>query len=249
MMMNTKVKPLDDVRVRRAIQHLWNRAAWKASLGGVVGEQFAPAPIELLGEDYKPAVYEYDLAKAKALLAEAGYPNGGFKITHYYLEGDTHKKAMAELLQDELRQVGIQMDIRSVIVARMFEMIRRLRQDEESRQPDRHDHASSRPPASSTCTTISTGTSTRRRGSTAATSCTTTIRRSTRLLAQAAAALDDAEARPLYRKVADLVMRDAPTIMIERLVGKMYTRKNIEGFYFNLKMYPATVVFYDIRKK
>ena len=47
MMMNTKVKPLDDVRVRRAIQHLWNRAAWKASLGGVVGEQLAPAPLEL----------------------------------------------------------------------------------------------------------------------------------------------------------------------------------------------------------
>ena len=68
-------------------------------------------------------------------------------------------------------------------------------------------------------------------------------------LAQAAAALDDARARPHYRKVADLVGRDAPTIMIERLVGKMYTRKNIDGFYFNLKMYPATVVFYDIRKK
>ena len=46
MMMNTKVKPLDDVRVRRAIQHAWNRAAWKASLGGVVGEQLAPAPLE-----------------------------------------------------------------------------------------------------------------------------------------------------------------------------------------------------------
>lgn len=37
--------------------------------------------------------------------------------------------------------------------------------------------------------------------------------------------------------------------MIERLVGNMYTRKNIEGFYFNLKMYPTTVVFYDIRKR
>jgi hypothetical protein len=49
--------------------------------------------------------------------------------------------------------------------------------------------------------------------------------------------------------VADLVIKDAPTIMVERLVGKMYTRKNIDGFYFNLKMYPATVVFYDIRKR
>jgi hypothetical protein len=29
----------------------------------------------------------------------------------------------------------------------------------------------------------------------------------------------------------------------------MYTRKNIEGFYFSLKMYPTTVTFYDIRKR
>jgi peptide/nickel transport system substrate-binding protein len=248
MMMNTKVKPLDDVRVRRAIQHLWNRAAWKASLGGVVGEQYAPAPIELMGEDYKPVVYEYDVAKAKALLAEAGYPNGGFKITHYYLEGDTHKKAMGELLQDELRQVGIQMDIRSLIVARMFEMTKDFGKTKNpasqidmitlftpARIFDLHNyldwHFNSKaweygrnfmyydnPEVDAA-------------------------------LAQAAAALDDAKARPYYRKVADLVMRDAPTIMIERLVGKMYTRKNIEGFYFNLKMYPTTVVFYDIRKK
>jgi peptide/nickel transport system substrate-binding protein len=248
MMMNTKVKPLDDVRVRRAIQHLWNRTAWKASLGGVVGEQLAPAPIELLGEDYKPVVYEYDVAKAKALLAEAGYPNGGFKITHYYLEGDTHKKAMGELLQDELRQVGIQMDIRSVIVARMFEMTKDFGKTKNpasqidmitlftpARIFDLHNyldwHFNSKaweygrnfmyydnPEVDAA-------------------------------LAQAAAALDDGRARPHYRKVADLVGRDAPTIMIERLVGKMYTRKNIDGFYFNLKMYPTTVVFYDIRKK
>ena len=33
------------------------------------------------------------------------------------------------------------------------------------------------------------------------------------------------------------------------MVGKMYTRKNIEGFYFNLKMYSGTTTFYDIRKK
>jgi peptide/nickel transport system substrate-binding protein len=140
MMMNTKVKPLDDLRVRRAIQHLWNRAAWKASLGGVVGEQQAPAPLELLGEDYQPVTYEYDPAKAKALLAEAGYPNGGFKITHYYLEGDTHKKSMGELLQEELRKVGIQMEIRSLIAARMFEMVRDFAEDEESGQRHRDDH-------------------------------------------------------------------------------------------------------------
>jgi len=248
MMMNTKVKPLDDVRVRRAIQHAWNRAAWKASLGGVVGEQLAPAPIELLGEDYKPVTFDYDLAKAKQLLAEAGFPNGGFKITHYFLEGDTHKKSMGELLQAELRTLGIQMDIRSLIVARMFEMVR--------------DFGKTRNPASA-IDMITIFTPARifdphnyldwhfnsKAWEYGRNFMYYENPEVDRLLAQAAATLDDAQARPLYRQVADLVMKDAPTIMIERLVGKMYTRKNIDGFYFNLKMYPATVVFYDIRKR
>lgn len=248
MMMNTKVKPLDDVRVRRAIQHAWSRAAWKASLGGVVGEQLAPAPIELLGEDYKPVTYDYDLTKAKQLLTEAGYPNGGFKITHYYLEGDTHKKAMGELLQEELRKLGIQMEIRSLIVARMFEMVREF--------------GKTKNPASA-IDMITIFTPARifdlnnyldwhfnsRAWEYGRNFMYYENPEVDRLLAQAAAALDDAQARPLYRQVADIVMKDAPTLMIERLVGKMYTRKNIEGFYFNLKMYPATVVFYDIRKR
>jgi peptide/nickel transport system substrate-binding protein len=248
MMMNTKVKPLDDVRVRRAIQHAWSRAAWKASLGGVVGEQLAPAPLEVLGEDYKAVTYDYDLAKAKQLLTEAGYPNGGFKITHYYLEGDTHKKSMGELLQAELRTLGIQMEIRSLIVARMFEMVR--------------DFGKTKNPASAidmiTIFTPARIFDAHNYLDWHFNSKAWEYGRNfmyyenpevDRLLAQAAAALDDDKARPLYRQVSDIVMKDAPTIMIERLVGKMYTRKNIEGFYFNLKMYPTTVVFYDIRKR
>ena len=70
-----------------------------------------------------------------------------------------------------------------------------------------------------------------------------------RLLAQAAAALDEEQARPLYRQISDIVMKDAGALVVERMVGKMYTRKNIEGFYFNLKMYSGTTTFYDIRKR
>ena len=44
MMMNTKVKPLDDVRVRRAIQHAWNRAAWKASSAAWSASSSPPRP-------------------------------------------------------------------------------------------------------------------------------------------------------------------------------------------------------------
>ena len=155
---------------------------------------------------------------------------------------------MGELLQAELRTLGIQMEIRSLIVARMFEMVR--------------DYGKTKNPASAidmiTIFTPARIFDAHNYLDWHFNSKAWEYGRNfmyyenpdvDRLLTQAAAALDDEKARPIYRQVADLVMKDAPTIMIERLVGKMYTRKNIEGFYFNLKMYPTTVVFYDIRKR
>ncbi len=247
LMMNTKVKPLNDVRVRQAIQHAWNRKAWKAVSGGIVGEQLAPAPIELLGEDYKPITYDYDLDAAKKLLAEAGYPRGGFKITFTNFEGDSTKKAMAELLQSELRKLGIDVEYRSQIAARIFEEERDFGKTGNpasaidliviftpARIFDPHNYLDwhfnskaweygrnymfySNPEVD-------------------------------RLLAQAAGLVDEGQARTIYRHVSDIVMKDAAAIMVERMVGKMYTRKNIEGFHFNLRMYSATTNFYDIRK-
>jgi peptide/nickel transport system substrate-binding protein len=249
MMMNTKLKPLDDVRVRQAISHAWNRQAWaEANPDAAIGEQIAPAPLEVLGEDYKPAVvYDYDLDKAKQLLAQAGYPNGGFGFTHYYLAGDDEKKRMGELLAQDLNKLGIQMDVRSFTAARMFEMVK--------------DFGETQNPASAIgMTTIFTparffdghnwldwhfNSEAWKYGRNFMYYSNPEV---DKLLAQAAAVRTDEEARPLYRQISDLVMKDAPVIMIETQVGKMAWRNNISGFYFNLQMYPTTVTFYDIAK-
>ena len=249
LMMNTKVKPLDDVRVRQAIQHAWNRNAWKAVSGGIVGELLAPAPLELLGLDYKPVTYDYNLEKAKKLLAEAGYPNGGFKLTFTRISrAIRHKKAMAELLQAELRKLNIQVEYRSQIAARIFEMERDFGKTGNptsaidliviftpARIFDPHNyldwHFNSKAWEYGRNFMFYANADV------------------DRLLAQAAAALDEDQARPIYRQISDVVMKDAAALVVERMVGKMYTRKNIEGFYFNLKMYSGTTTFYDIRKR
>jgi len=63
--------PFADVRVRRAANHALNRADFREMLGGVALEAFANVPP---GMPYygNPRRYEYDPARARALLQEAG---------------------------------------------------------------------------------------------------------------------------------------------------------------------------------
>ncbi len=63
--------PFRDVRVRRAANHALNRADMKEMLGGVALEGFATLPPSTAYYG-NPVRYEYDPAKARALLQEAG---------------------------------------------------------------------------------------------------------------------------------------------------------------------------------
>jgi peptide/nickel transport system substrate-binding protein len=69
--------PLADVRVRRAMNYAVNRAAIvRALIGKVSRVMTTPCFPKQFGCTTDVAKYDYDPAKAKTLLAEAGYPNG-----------------------------------------------------------------------------------------------------------------------------------------------------------------------------
>jgi peptide/nickel transport system substrate-binding protein len=62
----------------------------------------------------QPSPYKTDLAKAKALLAEAGYPNG-FKTTlSYDVSTASTREPIALLVQDSLKKIGIDVAIEKV---------------------------------------------------------------------------------------------------------------------------------------
>ncbi|HEX7124864.1 MAG TPA: ABC transporter substrate-binding protein [Thermodesulfobacteriota bacterium] len=105
---NAARKPFDDLRVRRALFHAIDRAAVlegaNFGYGRLIGSFMAP----IIGEYYVDlnGRYPHDVAKAKALLAEAGYPNG-FETTLYLPQPYPDYSAAGEIIASQLTRVGI----------------------------------------------------------------------------------------------------------------------------------------------
>ncbi len=106
---NTNIKPLDDVRVRQALNYAVNKEAiTKALFGGVV----QPARSQIItsfheGFNEDPSAWPYDPAKARELLAEAGYPNG-FEVEMVFGKGSyVGGEQAAQIVAAQLAQVGV----------------------------------------------------------------------------------------------------------------------------------------------
>ena len=111
MMLNTAAPPLNDVRVRQALAHTWNHVAYNKVMQNLAPRSDGPIPLKLLPEGYKPKLMEHDLEKAKALLKEAGYPNGGFHLVFQSQKQDLQKRTIFEMMQAELQKLGISSEI------------------------------------------------------------------------------------------------------------------------------------------
>jgi len=109
--LNNTRKPFDDVRVRRALAHAVDREAIidgaMSGLGTPIGSHFAPhnaAYVDLT------ATYPHDVAKAKALLAEAGYPDG-FSAAIVLPPPPNYARRGGEIIAAQLAEVGIKAEL------------------------------------------------------------------------------------------------------------------------------------------
>ncbi|WP_340115958.1 ABC transporter substrate-binding protein [Pelagibius sp. 7325] len=108
--MNNGRGALKDVRVRRALAHAVDRKAVidgaMFGYGTPIGSHFAPhhpAYVDLTGR------YPYDMAKAKALLAEAGYADG--VTLSLMLPPPSYARRGGEIVAAQLAAIGVKTEI------------------------------------------------------------------------------------------------------------------------------------------
>lgn len=104
---NYQRRPFTDVRVRQAFNYAVNkRAIIQTILGGAARASDAPIAPGIVG--YAPVMtYPYDVAKAKQLLAEAGFPQGLSVTFHHPTGRYVQDAAVAAAVQAQLREAGI----------------------------------------------------------------------------------------------------------------------------------------------
>lgn len=110
--LNTAKAPLDNVKVRQAL----NYAIDKDALVKVVYNGFAEPADSLLGPNVQfysaQTPYTYNVEKAKALLAEAGYPNG-FEISLWSNNNTTVVKG-TQFVKQQLEAIGVKVNVQNM---------------------------------------------------------------------------------------------------------------------------------------
>jgi len=113
---NQKIKPFDDVRVRRAIQHAVDKEYIVKNLfKGLSVKSINFVPPLNFGYTADVMTYPYDVEKAKKLLAEAGYPNG-FK-TSLYIPNIPRFTGHSVVIKDSLSKIGVDVDLKLLDVS------------------------------------------------------------------------------------------------------------------------------------
>ncbi len=113
--LNGEHRPLNDKRVRQALNLATDKQALIRAVYNNAAESAAnPFPPAQWGYDDTARPYPLDLPKARALLAEAGVPNG-FAIKLWVRAGggggNPNPKATAELLQADWARIGVKLTI------------------------------------------------------------------------------------------------------------------------------------------
>jgi peptide/nickel transport system substrate-binding protein len=123
--MNEKYPPLADRHVRRAISYAVDRQAIVKSVlfgHGKPANSFLPPQVPFY--DPEAGGLQYDISKAKAEMAKSKYPKG-FKATLLVGAGAQVEAAMGQILQNSLKQIGVDVTFKQEDTSTEFQDIQK----------------------------------------------------------------------------------------------------------------------------
>ncbi len=110
---NMSKKPMDDIRVRRALCHAINRQELINFLGkDVARPEYSPLAIGYVGHTDDVMRYPYNPEEAKKMLAEAGYPDG-FSLSMAISNSVIYLPPM-QIVQEQWKKVGVKLELKVV---------------------------------------------------------------------------------------------------------------------------------------
>ncbi len=131
MLINTQSPPLTDVRVRRAIAYAIDKDRFVRKVTyGAAGPATEDLPSFMWAYDPHVPTYDYDPAKARALLAAAGWKPGRYGVLQkngaslrlrlVLRQGAVADNEISVIIQSELRHVGIAASIKTYPGSMLF---------------------------------------------------------------------------------------------------------------------------------
>ena len=111
--LNNAVKPFDDERVRQALCYAIDPKEIMDYAFEGRGSEIGSSMFPSFGKYFMPELndtYNQDIEKAKALLAEAGYPDG-FEFTIKVPSNYTQHVDTAQILKEEFKKIGVTANI------------------------------------------------------------------------------------------------------------------------------------------
>ncbi|MEV4111153.1 ABC transporter substrate-binding protein [Nonomuraea sp. NPDC049695] len=130
VLFNTATGPTKDVKIRQALQYAIDYDGLTAALKGSGQKAGGLVPQGLLGHpnNMEP---KQDLAKAQALLAEAGYgpDNPELKLTMTYAQGDDDQKLLVTLLSSALKGMNVTLQAKPMSWAAQWDLGKKQGQD------------------------------------------------------------------------------------------------------------------------
>jgi peptide/nickel transport system substrate-binding protein len=234
--------PTADKLVRQALSYGFDYDTWVTDvMRGKAQQARGPIPSNFIGFNSDTPQYSYDPDRARELLAEAGYPDGGFTIDYTYETGYFWKRPLGELFQANMADLGITVNIQELSPSAWYELLS---------NPETARHAfglvwwpTLKTPYDFLFSVFATGA----QGAAAYNWGYYSNPEFDALIEAGTVEPDEAARMALYAKAQDLLVEDAPALFVYEKRYRLPMRDTVEGFVFNGVLI-ETLNFYGMSK-